>query len=145
PLHPRCRRQIQRFDTGGEGVQPSARYLGNVQYREPGAVVLESQSLARPPAREKVIVVFEFGPPRNGEPDEADVPPLAGLRKHEDRRNFAPVRRPRVRLLEESSQQFITKSKSFMKGAAGPLVVAKIDEGAGFTIDRIRPIRVIER
>jgi hypothetical protein len=48
-------------------------------------------------------------------------------------------------MFEEPAQQFIAEPQRLMKAAARTLVVAKIDESTGLAIDRIRPIRIVQR
>jgi hypothetical protein len=77
-------------------VDPDARDLGYIQDRETGAVVLESKPFARAPHRDQIVEILDVRSARNGQPQKADITPLACSREHEDRRDRPPVNRRAV-------------------------------------------------
>jgi hypothetical protein len=48
-------------------------------------------------------------------------------------------------MFEEPAQQFIAEPQRLVQAAAGTLVVPEINESAGLAIDRVGPIRVVQR
>jgi hypothetical protein len=50
-----------------------------------------------------------------------------------------------MRMFEESPQQFVPEPQRLMQASSGTLVVAEIDESAGLAIDRVGPIRIVQR
>jgi hypothetical protein len=120
------------------------RDLGYIQYRETGAVVLESKPFARAPHRDQIVEVLDVRSSRNGQPQKADITPFAGSREHEDRRDRPPSGLAGVKAVEEAPEQFVAETTCFVETVAGLLVVAIVDECPALPVESVGPIRVVK-
>lgn len=126
-------------------LDPNTRNLRHIQDGETGAVVLESEPFAGPPDGDQVVEVLDVGAAGYRQTQKTDVAPLTGTGEHEDRRDRLPSGIAGVKALEEPPEQFVAEATRFMETAAGLLVVAEVNECPTLPIERIGPVRVIER
>ncbi|GAA0005942.1 hypothetical protein BRDID11002_59460 [Bradyrhizobium diazoefficiens] len=126
-------------------VDPWALDFCNVEDRKAGAIILKPKTLARSPDGDEIVEVIDVRSARNGKPKKTYVPLFAGAREHKYRRNGATSRIAAMKTFEEATEELVAETAGFMQAASRLLVVAEVDEGTGFPVERVGPIRIVKR
>jgi hypothetical protein len=142
PRPPSGRRQFWPRWAVDDAVDPTPLNNCSIKDREPRAVILKTAPAGRSPYGNEILGKRQVGCAWHCETQKHYVSPASCTCEDKYGGYTEPALFPAVCVVKEAAQEFVAETPRVVKRSAGFLVVSIVRKNAGFTVKRVRPVRI---